>query len=109
MLNLPIKFLNSSLPFISSIARFRDCIYHGNYLLYILAAVMVGFVQNYTVAEGDGMATVCVELISGDLQRDVSLRISSLADGLAQGKHVSEQLMKLTFHCFKIVGIANYL
>ena len=53
--------------------------------MYILAAITVGFVQNYTMSESDGMATVCVELIDGDLERDVTLTVSSLEDELAQG------------------------
>ena len=44
--------------------------------------------QSYTVNEASGVATVCAELIDGEIERNIVASLSTLADGTAQGQRV---------------------
>ena len=42
--------------------------------------------DSYTVSEEDEVVTVCVEVISGENERDVIVSLSTLENGLAAGQ-----------------------
>ena len=58
-------------------------------IFHFSAEAVVGLqFQSYTVNEASGVATVCAELIDGEIERDIVASLSTLADGTAQGQRV---------------------
>ncbi len=57
-------------------------------LLNILVVTVNFDVIGYTIAENDTDLEVCVNIIGGSLERDITLLLTSM-DGTAQGIHYS--------------------
>ena len=53
-------------------------------LLWLVIVATIGFIQNYNVSEDQGSIDVDIQLLSGELGRELEVRVFTV-DGSAQG------------------------